>query len=898
MRIPQLPKYLTAEYVGYYAVVALIVYGYVYKFPVACYGCESEGIFLRCMGGTGEGSNMCSAFKLGEKRVKAATGFVSGIIEDSGAYLEDLWTFTKEDLPPIIWEFIEKLKVLILAAKDKVKERMEAAMTYLREKITDIMSKAKDLTSELWQSFKSKAIDPVLAFVLAHIVSPLVAVADALVKFKNLVWKSVSEVVAKFANLNLGGFVDDIQKLFAEIPESIKWLKEHIIKVINVVTVKSVDILNSGINLSLDGIEVALNSLGGGVETIGNGFVSGLNGIKNGMANAFQNSMEGITSGVNLATSELNKGLAFTVEEINTHVKEIQTGIEIVVGGANVASAAASKSINDATEALVDSVNDTSGKIEKGVNTIVKDVNRVLPTILTGVNKVASTANTVVNTTIGRVNTLVGAVDKNINTVVGKVNTALDSVDSGVNTIVDKTESIVNANISKVNSLVGLINNLRDVDIKVVGTPFNNFDWWPEIKTVTSLDLKTINSGSIGNISSGTIGTLSIGNVDVNSQISNLDIPEITAPTVVIPSIPEITFTGVNPKWFVIPPVTFPQMTVEKDIEKVSVGKIQLPSNVVPHIDTITVDDVDSVLKSTGAIVDDSVGAGAPLGGAKDAVKSGVMSALTWIPSKISEMKEVIAGLFETVMKPIHAALVTVMTTIYSIWAAIQEFWGKYLTVTAIKERINLLLSMGRKLIVDDLIHGIIIDEVVPGFVAILENMKDVIVEFAGNAAERLWDFLGKVGNAAAKLFGEVYKVVVKVTSLVAKNVLSVAYYAFGTGLDRATWFVPVSVTIKIMIVVTIIVYMFIGGFLDRAGRVLLFAKDGAVKLAQVTFMGISTLDYQLDLTAARRWSTAKYLFGPAAFIGFNPTKVIAAEAATVAEETAKAAKAASFMLM
>jgi hypothetical protein len=307
------------------------------------------------------------------------------------------------------------------------------------------------------------------------------------------------------------------------------------------------------------------------------------------------------------------------------------------------------------------------------------------------------------------------------------------------------------------------------------------------------------------------------------------------------------------------------------------VGKVTMPTNVVHPIVPVTVNDVDNVLNTV-----------------VDAIPDGALSALTWIPSKISEMKTVIASLFESVMQPVYAALVTIMTAVTSVWAAIGEFWNKYLRLTAIRERISLLLSMGRKLVVEDLIQGIVVGELLPGFVTVLQTIKGPIIDFIGNASERLWDFLGTVGNGVSKLFGEVYKVVVKTTSLVAKNVLSVAYYAFGTGLDRLTWFVPVRVSVKIIAVVMIISYMFIGGFIERTKNVAVFAERGLTELARTAYFVASNIDYRLDLVAAKHWSTFRYLLGPATLLGFNANKVIADAASKAAASNAAASKVSS----
>ncbi|CAM9371457.1 unnamed protein product, partial [Phaeothamnion confervicola] len=721
-------------------IISTIIYAIVWKFPVPCYGCDSGGIFYRCINGTGENTRSCEAYTLGEKRVKKATGFISGVVEDAGDFLEELWTFTKEDLPPIVYDFIQRLKELIMTAKAQVTEKMHYAIKYLTEAIPKLVAQAKALIGKGWEEFREVALDPVIAFVLTHIVSPLVAIAEALADFRNLVWGSISDAVGKFANLNLGGFASDVVDLFAQIPASVEWMKENLIKVINLVKNKSIDILNTGINASLDGIETAVNALGGGVDAATGGVVDGLNTIKNGIIDGMNTSFEKVTSG------------------ISTSINKTSSGIET-------------------------SINKSVAGVQKGVDAITGVVDNVVPAVAKAVNTMGNTVETSLNQTIDF------------------TNTALGKINTGVNTVVNSTESIVNDNISKVNSIVSLINDLRDVEI-FGKTPFNNYSWWPKISGVSKL--------SIDPIDAGTIQTVTIQDVSTSGNIGKVTIPTVSIPTVslVAPAVPNPT-----------------------DIQKVSVGTVDLPQDVIPNPEDVTVADVDNVLETV-----------------VDKIPDGALSALTWIPSKISELKTVIANLFESAMEPVYASLVTIYSAIKSIFASVIAFFSTYLTLTAIRERISMLFSLGRKLVVEDLVQGIIMGELVPGFISILESIKEPVTEFVGKAAHRLWDFLGLVGNGVSKLFGEVYKAVMKVTTLVAKNVIAVVYYSFGTGVDRLTYFLPVDVTIKIIVMITLIVYILIGDVFGRVWNIFALGKDAVALALQAAVYGINKVDHSLDI--------------------------------------------------
>lgn len=117
--------------IGYVVSAVFCVYALVYKVPIPCMACESGSFWSRCIKGTGANTASCSAHKAAKDRVDKA----SNIMDQAGVYMDNLWDFTKTELPETISEFIATLKDQILGLKDRMSAKIGLIITFLREKL-------------------------------------------------------------------------------------------------------------------------------------------------------------------------------------------------------------------------------------------------------------------------------------------------------------------------------------------------------------------------------------------------------------------------------------------------------------------------------------------------------------------------------------------------------------------------------------------------------------------------------------------------------------------------------------------------------------------------------------------------------------------------------------------
>ena len=125
--------------VGYAVASVALIYGLVYKYSIPCFACDEGSFWYKCTEGTGKGTKSCDASKVAENRMKNFSGFAANfsttISEGAGAFMDNIWEFTSEDLPGIISEFIGTMKELILGLKDKMVEKIYKIIEFLKEKV-------------------------------------------------------------------------------------------------------------------------------------------------------------------------------------------------------------------------------------------------------------------------------------------------------------------------------------------------------------------------------------------------------------------------------------------------------------------------------------------------------------------------------------------------------------------------------------------------------------------------------------------------------------------------------------------------------------------------------------------------------------------------------------------
>ena len=301
---------------GYAVFVTILVYAITKRIPIYCFGCDTAGWWARCIDGSGPGTQSCEAYKAAESRVE----FALDITEKAKEYLYNSWDFTKEKLPGIISDFIETLKDQLLALKDRMQEQMVKIIDFLKEKIGLFVSKAKDIAVSAYDRYLKKVVDAMTTFVTNNLITPIYNVIQNIIDFRNLVWEKLSEVVQRFADLDIGKFVGDVVDLFNKIPELIGDLKVKIVDMVNGVSKKVVNKINDGVNGAAEGIERVVDKVSDLSDTIvdksedlTNTIILRINNVMNGVERRVDNITGGIETTVNNTVRPVVNGLSGAV---------------------------------------------------------------------------------------------------------------------------------------------------------------------------------------------------------------------------------------------------------------------------------------------------------------------------------------------------------------------------------------------------------------------------------------------------------------------------------------------------------------------------------------------------------------------------------------------------------
>lgn len=298
--------------VGYIAVAAFVVYGLMYKWPIPCFACDEGGFFYRCMPGTGAGSAACSAYALAEKRFNQA----SGIFEDAGEVLSEIWDFTSEGLPDIITEFIGTMRDQILNLKRNIGEKINGVITFIREKVSLFVTKIKDVATDAYEKYLKKVIDSMINFLTNNILNPIYTVIDKIIEFREMVWNNLKEAMQRVTDINIMGFTTQIVDVFKKIPEAIDKLKEGLVNMINWAKNNLVGGIEAGINGGAELVEDVV----GGVSNMTDRIVDGSEGIVNGSIKFINDRINNIEGTVNTVGDKI-EGM------INTTMKPVVNGI-------------------------------------------------------------------------------------------------------------------------------------------------------------------------------------------------------------------------------------------------------------------------------------------------------------------------------------------------------------------------------------------------------------------------------------------------------------------------------------------------------------------------------------------------------------------------------------------
>lgn len=710
---------------GYLVASVLVVYALKYKIPLPCFGCQKEGFWYRCVMDTGEGTASCDAHIAAKERIETA----GNIMDEAGVFVDNLWDFTRTELPGVIQDFIATLKDQILGLKDRMAEKIGDVIAFLREKIALFVSKIKDAVVSTYESFLNNVINPVINFFVANILNPVVSVFGQIIAFRNLVWSTLSGALESFANIPITSFVGEVVDVFKSIPDAMESMKNAVFTLINALKNSMIGVVNTGIRESINGIELSVNTMSNGIDTSVNGVISGLNTIKDGLISTLNSSINGMALGV------------------ETAVNGTTAGIETAVN----------KSVNAATGVINSSMN----QVEGGINGMVDVTNSVI-----------SKANDAVNT------------------VTGGVNTAINKVEG---TIVDLQDTVIKSVATPINSIIDFSQTLKNVDLGINGWGINwNVDPFTFIPNIDHVDGFTGIDLGFNNLAEPDFGQIE----------GRLDIPDVNFDDIVIPDL---------------------------EIEDVD---IQAPDDIedidIPDLDIKLGDEIGNVIPVPADLV------------AED-FDFPTIPGFGFVNDKIAEIKASIKDIFETAMAPVYDAIATLIALVGTIISSVKVFYQEYLTFTAVKARLTALIGLAKEKI--SAVKSWFVDEIVPGFINLILGLKEPILDFVQTMAQKAWSFLKDIGTSVGTIFNQAYKTVVKVTGIVAKGVFHTGLYVVGSTVEKYTAIVPIPISVKMLLLVTTIFWMFFGGFVRNAQGIVNLAF-GSVKGAAVA---LTDLDRVVD---------------------------------------------------
>jgi phage-related protein len=710
--------------VSYVVAGVFCVYALVYKIPIPCFGCQKNGFWYRCVMDTGEGTESCAAYKQAENRFDTA----GRIMDQAGVYMDNLWDFTKTELPGVIKDFIADLKNQILGLKDKMANKVNEIIAFLREKLALFVSKMKDVATYTYDKFMEVVINPIIKFFVANLLQPCLKIFEKIMEFRELVWRTLSNAIDKFANIPIGDFVGDVVDVFKQIPEVMGKLKGVIVKVVNTIKNKTIGVVNTGIRESIKGVELSVNKTTGVID-----------------------------DGVNLAIDGLNKVKDELVSNLNKSINGMAGGIE--------------KAVNTTTGGIETDVNKSVGGMTGGINSSMNKVEQ-------GVGKVMETTNDVIK----------GA-EIAVNTISCGINNALNKVGDGVNNVTDGVNSAVNKVIDPVNSVVRTIAKAQKTHIGYnkgfVKINFRPLDWMRAPREVSKIDIDDVD---LPNIPVEKFGRIK----------ESLNIPDIT-------------YKGID-----IPPLDIPTVDINapKDIKKIDIPDIEIPSASIPIPADIKEEDLDLP----------------------------AIPGFGFVSEKVKKIKESVIDIFETAMAPLYDGVAYLIGLVSNVIASTVHFFKNYLTWTAIRSRVEWLTEQAGNGV--RLLKDLVVDEIVPGFIRLIETIKDPILDFVKLVADQTWRVMKKIGTNVGTIFNEAYRVIVKVTGVIAKGVFHTGLYVVGTTVEKYTGWLPLPISVKILLIVASITWMLFGGFLKNGKMIV----DLIVSAVQGAAVALTDLDYQLDL--------------------------------------------------
>lgn len=264
--------------------------------------------------------------------------------------------------------------------------------------------------------------------------------------------------------------------------------------------------------------------------------------------------------------------------------------------------------------------------------------------------------------------------------------------------------------------------------------------------------------------------------------------------------------------WFgTIRPLSFLHNVIPT-VSDLSIDDLEIKDLTAPTFDEVTAPDIPTI-NIIAPVVEE------PEDIDPDDMGFGSIPGFGFVEDKISQLKASIRTIFESTMSPLYTAIRTMIALIASIASSVATFFKTYISFSSLKAGINTVLSVVKDQLVN--IKKFVLDEVIPSIIDVLKTIKEPILDFIGKVSEKAWAFMKTVGRNAGEMFKKAYNMSTKLIGSVTTNVFHMVAYTAGALSDKLLFFVPGPVTFKLMIVVSMTLYILLGSYVKNMADIL-----------------------------------------------------------------------------
>ncbi len=326
-----------------------------YKIPLVCAGCDDyatgpESLFFRCVGGTGKGTKMCSVSESASEFVDET----ASVGDAASVFVRESFLLATTEIPARVkeefWRIVQKIRDFLKTLLLRTSELRE----HLVEQIRILLDKTKDVLIKSREGMRTHVIDPAMAIALKFMVQPAQELIMQLIRFKDLVIKTVSDIVSGATGIAYDGS----QLAFQAVPEGV-----------NVALKSMIDSINNVKNEVMGIVQTSVNTVTAGLNTTTGRMEDGINKVSVGItattSKATNSVVDGVELSVNAMVQQLNRSMEDTVAALNAGVKGVTSGID---SSMNVVEGTVTGAVN----AVVDPVNSVISVLDevKGVKIV------------------------------------------------------------------------------------------------------------------------------------------------------------------------------------------------------------------------------------------------------------------------------------------------------------------------------------------------------------------------------------------------------------------------------------------------------------------------------------------------------------------------------------------------